>query len=270
MFNYLKADLYRIFRKQTNYLFYGILAALFIVLVIAASGTIWNLFGELDAELSPVYFELGILALNVGSYMVIGAQSYYTVYLEDFSINNLPNIFTTGLRKHEYLLSKILAQAIYLIVVFAFLILLYIGGYLFFQINVANPGFASTDLLAFLESIVIVYFSILAFSMITHMVGIFLQRSDFSLVLFFILVNGLIVQMFNLLTNINGFEFLETVNEYALSTISGNAITEITSLMQQGSLIGSLFVETILISLAYLIGSFIITWIILKQVEIKE
>jgi len=270
MFNYLKADLYRVFRKRNNYLFYGVLAAIFIALVVASSGTIWNLFGELDAELSPVYFELGMIAVSVGGYMVIGAQSYYTVYLEDFSINNLPNIFTTGLRKHEYLLSKVLTQAIYLIGVFTFLMLLYIGGYLFFQINVANPGFVSTDLLAFLEGIIVVYFSILAFSMMTHMMGIFFQRSDFSLVLFFILVNGLIVQIFNLLTNINGFGFLETVNEYALSTISGNAITEITSLMQQGALMSDLFVETILISLAYLIGSFIITWIILKQVEIKE
>jgi len=272
MFNYIKADLYRIANKRSNYFFYLTLAGLFAVLLVVFYGPAGAYFNSSYSmnTLSSVYYELGIFGVMLGGSMVIGAQSYHTVYLDDFSTNNLSNIFTAGLKKYEYLLSKIIVQAVHLFVVLVLAAALFVGGYFILQTTVDNPGFKQVDLITFLQSVVVLYVSLLAFSMIAHIAGVIMQRSDISIVLFFILVNGLLAQIVGMLSNINGLEFLGTVEEYSLSTVQTSAMQGGILSILEGSIGTEGMYQAIYISLAYLLVSFLINWVLFTRVEIKE
>jgi len=265
MFNYIKADLYRLFHKRSNYLYYAVLISLFMLILIFA----YNQVVEMP---SWIYFPVGVGGVATGGSMLIGAQAYYTVYLEDFSVKKLPNLFTTGLRKYEYIMAKIVVQGLYLFIVTALTSLLYIAGFFILQTKVDTPlvGFDMTYIWAFLQSMVIMYLGTLAYSVISQLVGFLFQRSDISLIFFFILVNGLITQSLTAMTNLSALSFLENVVDFSLTEALNTSFTEVVNLMGAGSVMTTGFYEIIFVELAYLVIFSILAWLLLRQVEIKE
>jgi len=265
MFNYIKADLYRLFRKRSNYLYYAVLIGLFMLILLFT----YNHVVEMP---SWIYFPVGVGGVATGGSMLIGAQAYYTVYLEDFSVKKLPDLFTTGLRKYEYILAKVIVQAIYLFIVIALTSLLYIAGFFILQTKVDTPlvGFDMAYIWAFLQAIVIMYFGTLAYSMISQLVGFLFQRSDIPLIFFFILVNGLITQTLTAMTNLSALSFLENVVDFSLTEALNTSFTEVVNVMGAGSVMTTGFYEIIFVGFTYMVVFTILSWLLLRQVEIKE
>ncbi|MEL5940606.1 hypothetical protein WN865_13890, partial [Tetragenococcus halophilus] len=69
MFNYIKADLYRIFHKRSNQLYWLILAGLFLTFVIFGS-TNAN-FADNKSELTEMYFSVAVMPLSFLGPLVI-------------------------------------------------------------------------------------------------------------------------------------------------------------------------------------------------------
>src|SRR5699024_11961511 len=99
-----------------------VLAALFVIIaVLSATSYQGNL-----TELTVIYYELAGSGLLVAGMLLVCPQFYYAVYLDELSNKNFIRIFSSGLRKSEYILAKIMVSVIYILTVFFFFKIIYI------------------------------------------------------------------------------------------------------------------------------------------------
>lgn len=221
MANYLKAELYRLVRNKGNYKFYLIIlliATLLLALVVAPGE---NVEVSVSASeeiqgISSFYFQGGAILIHLAGMLVIGGQSFYTVYLDDYSNHTLATTHATGLSKTNFIIAKFIAQAIYTFVVFTLMALLFISGIFLYDIFVQPVVIEMMDIALFAQVAFIGYVLTLAFSQIVHAISLFFQRSDFSLITFAIFITGISVSIVKALSNIKVLEFLRPVSKFFL------------------------------------------------------
>ncbi|GBD65745.1 hypothetical protein [Tetragenococcus halophilus] len=219
MFNYIKADLYRIFHKRSNQLYWLILAALFLTFVIFGSGN--ANFADNTSELTEMYFSVAVMPLSFLGPLVISPQFYYAVYLDELNNKGFVRLFSSGLRKSEYIVAKIISSLVYMLAVFLFLAIAYLGGFAILALlNNGAPFFTMSQIEVLLSLVAYLALFTIAFSSLTNIITLKWQGGNIPLFLFFIISNGIIG---NLIRWVNHARILRNFNfsPYLLSTNTG-------------------------------------------------
>ncbi|HLQ40107.1 MAG TPA: hypothetical protein VK118_04010 [Tetragenococcus sp.] len=284
MFNYIRADLYRILHKRSNLVYWIVLAALFVIIaVLSATSYQGNL-----TELTVIYYELAGSGLLVAGMLLVCPQFYYAVYLDELSNKNFIRIFSSGLRKSEYILAKIMVSVIYMLTVFVFLTIIYMLTFLIIMLfNHGVPFLSFAQITQLLAVVGYLMLFTLAFSALTNVISLKLQNSNISLSLFFITSLGLassLVGLVNRLPLINRID----LDPYLLSTNMDTLLARLTETMSiagksgnsskggfaaafsisQG--IGTINAKPFIIIGSYLIVSTLLSFLVLQHSDIKE
>lgn len=268
MLQYIKADLYRLRNKTSNYIFWGIIYALFIASAVAFATS------NSSIGLTERYFTTVIISLSGFGILLIGGHCYYTVFLDDVSSKNYPNLFSTGITKIQFVSAKIVTFIIQLIGVFLTSGVVFFGFYGMLALFVDSVGFDLDLFYLLLNTAMTVFLGSLGYAAIGSLVVFWKQNSTLSTMVIFFLMTGMFNQIINLLAMIEQLSFLETVAEYTLSSYINNT-SQLVMQISMTELPGSftfmeMFGETWLASIVYLLVGLIISVIILRKVEIKE
>ena len=278
MFNYIKADLYRIFHKRSNQLYWLILAVLFLTFVIFGSSNV-N-FADNKSELTEMYFSVAVIPLSLFGPFIISPQFYYAVYLDEMNDKGLIRLFSSGLRKGEYIVAKIISSLVYMFAVFFFLAIAYLGGFAILALlNNGAPFFTISQINLLLSLVAYLGLSTVAFSLLTNLLALKMQSGNVPLLLFFVISNGLIA---NLIGWINRLPILRNfdLNPYLLSTNTGKIQSALMNstfsssqpLNAQKSLdmLDSIGAQPFIIIGIYIILTTIISFFILKHSDVKD
>ncbi len=284
MFNYIKADLYRIFHKRSNQLYWLILAALFLIFVIFGSGN--ANFLDNKSELTEMYFSVAVMPLALFGSFIIAPQFYYAVYLDELNSKGFVRLFSSGLRKSEYIVAKIISSLIYMLVVFVFLAIAYLGGFAILALlNNGIPFFTMSQIGVLLSLVAYLALFTIAFSSLTNIITLKWQGGNIPLFLFFIISNGIIG---NLIRWVNHARILRNfdLSPYLLSTNTGKlqeALRNGIFYGQQGQpanrppsaqaalkTIDSIGAQPFVIIGIYIIVTTVISFFILKHSDVKD
>lgn len=262
MFNYIKADLYRLFHKKSNYIFYGIVFALFIAVVIIARTNV-----EEGMDFAEGYLQLGIILLTQFFPLVFGLQAYITVFTNDLSANTYQNIFTNGLSKIEFVIGKTITMMIYLLTTFLTGAVVYSIIYgILLMIEGGSIEFESFQHLA--VSAVTIYLGMLAYAALANILAYATQNSTISVITMGALISAIVLTIFGIVSLFTDkIEFLE---EYTLSYHMNEATNGMMPTILGGEASYSPSFQTWGVALIYLVVASIIGIFILKKVEIKE
>ncbi|KFN93159.1 ABC transporter permease [Tetragenococcus muriaticus] len=284
MFNYIKADLYRIFHKRSNQFYWLILASLFLIFVTFSSAN--ANFADNKSELTEMYFSLAVMSLALFGSLIISPQFYYAVYLDELNSKGFVRLFSSGLCKSEYIVAKIFSSLVYMIVVFAFLALVYVGGFgILALLNNGAPFFTINQVGLLFSLVAYLGLFTIAFSSLTNLIALKWQSGNIPLFLFFIISNGFIanlIRWLNQLPMIRNFD----VSPYLLSTNTGtlqDALMNGTFYGQQGQLgnqppsaqealrtVDSIGFQPFVIIGMYIVVTTVISLFILKHSDIKD
>ncbi|MDN6599309.1 MAG: hypothetical protein L0L13_08680 [Tetragenococcus koreensis] len=278
MFNYIKADLYRIFHKRSNQLYWLILAVLFLVFTILGSSN--ASFVDHKSELTEMYFSTAVIPLSLFGPFIISPQFYYAVYLDELNSNGFVRLFSSGLRKSEYIAAKIISSLVYMLAVFLFLAIAYLGGFAILALlNNGAPFFTMSQINLLLSLVAYLGLATLAFSLLTNLLALKMQSGNVPLLLFFVISNGLIA---NLIGWINRLPILRNfdLKPYLLSTNTG----KIQSALMNGTfsssqspnaqkslnMLDSIGLQPFVIIGIYIIVTTVISFFILKHSDVKD
>lgn len=262
MFNYIKADLYRLFHKKSNFVFYGVVFALFIAVVIIARTSV-----EGTTPFAKGYLQLGIILLTQFFPLVFGIQAYVAVYTNDLSANTYQNIFTNGLSKVEFIIGKVITMIVYLLTTFLSGAILYSIMYvILLMIEGGSFDFESFKNLAIVS--VTIFLGILGYSTVANILAYFTQNSTISVISMGVLVSGVILQIFNLISLFT--DKIEFLREYTLSYHMNEATNGMMPTILGGEASYSASFLAWGVALIYLIVASVIGVVILNKIEIKE
>jgi hypothetical protein len=262
MLNYIQADLYRLFHKKSNYIFWAVMFGLYGLMYMLASSQ------GLAGEVNGYHFGITTIILSQVGLLVIGAQTYFTVYINDLSSKNYPNVFSTGISKLEFVLAKVIVMIMYLLAVIA------AGGIVFFamyQLSLFRYGAQEFPVQMFerlVHVVITVFLAILGYSAIMNIFTFWRQSSNLSAFGLFMLLVGFVNQILQLLPRIDMLKFLERPLSYTLTTYVSEAMYLAT--FNHGYDRISFFQHAWIASALYLVGASVISVIVLSRSEIKE
>ncbi len=268
MINYIKADLFRVYHKKSNYVFWSVIVGLFILIV---SLTVSQMMGSNYevADLGRFITETVKFSLLQMGILIFGGQAYYTVYLDDLSASNYPNLFSTGISKLQFVLAKIIVLTTYLVSLFI------AGSLAFFAVAGVLTLFLGNIHLPMSEIVLIgkicamILLGALGYTALANLITFWSQKANLSTVFFFLLIISLINQMAKMISTIPGLDFLEKWLESTLSSslgeVSVNAITgaPLANLTQSIN-------HVWLTALIYVLIFSSLSVLLLQKVEIKE
>lgn len=272
MLQYIKADLFRLRHKRANYIFWASIYAIFILFTVLGFST-FDSSGEMG--FAEPYFQTGIFSLTQFGVLIIGVHSYYTVFLDDVSSKNYPNIFSTGLTKAQFMVAKMITLFIQLLVVFLASALVFFGFYGILALFANSIGFNSELLYFVFMTAITVLLAIMGYAAIGSIITFWSQNSTLSAFFIVILSTRTISQIIGLIASIDALSFLQNIQEYTLSSYISSTLNSITTRItfleeaQEMSFM-SVFGETWLVSLLYMMIASILCILLLKKIEIKE
>ena len=286
MFNYIKADLYRLFHKTSNRVYWSVLAGAFVLMMVLNGSN----FSGPSNEITEFYYSTaGMALLSLGA-IVICPQVYSTVYLDDYTSRNSVRVFSSGLGKSQYLLAKIIVTVCYMIGVLLFLTLSFLAGFgLLALLNHGLPFFDKSQIIFLISEVGFLILFTVAFSALTNVITINIQSGTVPLLLFFLFSSGMFASFIHLvmklpiLKNINVDPVLLSTNtdklQTALMNMSGLMGGQSTSVGAVNFEVGvwdvteqirSIGARPFLVIGGYLIVTTLVTWFLLNKKDIKE
>ena len=286
MFNYIKADLYRLFHKTSNRVYWSVLAGAFVLMMVLNGSN----FSGPSNEITEFYYSTaGMALLSLGAF-VICPQVYSTVYLDDYTSRNSVRVFSSGLGKSQYLLSKIISTVLYMIGVLSFLAVAFLAGFgLLALLNQGLPFFDKSQVIFLVSEVGFLILFTVVFSALTNMITINMQSGTVPLLLFFIFSSGMFASLLHLvmklpiLRNINVDPFLLSTStdklQTALMNMSGlmggqsssvGAVNFEVSVWDVSEQFRSIGARPFLVIGCYLVVTTVISWVLLKKTDIKE
>ncbi|AMC92586.1 hypothetical protein AOC36_00825 [Erysipelothrix larvae] len=246
MLQYIKAELYRLARKRSTYIYYGVLVAAFVGIML--------LLVNVD---SPTFFlELGFGLVQVVS-LFVTTQVFLAVYCDDIASKTYANTISTGLSRTALILSKVLLFVIHTVTVFIGLVLVYGGLYVYY-----GGSFEGTQLIlvqGLLKFLVCVIASSVAYATLSSIVLLQFQSSTISVALYLFFNLGFVYNILNMVRNI--IPFLDEAMQFSITE-------QIMNLMGSGPDL-SLNVQFFGIMAAYVLVSISISTFLFNKKEIS-
>ncbi|WP_208559975.1 hypothetical protein [Marinilactibacillus kalidii] len=259
MFNYIKADLYRLMHKKSNYIYYGVLFAAFVLFTIF---TMTN-FSE-GSGYSDGFLQAGIILLSQAFPLLFGIQAYSVVYLNDVSSSSYQNIFSSGLSKVEFVIGKLIVFITYMFTTFLAGAIVYLALYLF----VMSSENADFNIEAFKTLATVggsVFLGMIGYAGLANLVAYVTQNTTMSLITFGVLISNISLTALDLISLVTDkLEFLRkwTMSYYlsdSNNTLLFGSVNEVGMPFKTWGIIG-----------IYILVTAIAGIVLLRKIEIKE
>lgn len=182
MFNYVQAELYRIFSKRGMYIFFGVLLLLVVVFLVMMRNTY-----TADSVGEFVGMILAFLMLVGGGYL------FGTIYNDDLSAKTLPSLLGFGRKRAFIVIGKLIVTVIMLTGLFV------IGSAILFGLmGLLAGGITSTSFQAGLTMTVLYWLSAIGYFAISAVVVYGTQKTTLSIVTFVLMGTGFIEQLLDI------------------------------------------------------------------------
>jgi ABC-type transport system involved in multi-copper enzyme maturation permease subunit len=234
MFNYIKAEIYRIFTKKSMYIYFATLLILYILYIFIRSKVLTE--SSIFAEASQVFF---FLSLFGGGYL------FATIYNDDLNAKSLPTLIGFGMKRSVIIISKMTINVVMTLLMFfsaciAFYLIFYVIG-LKMDNNMIN------DVLELMFSYL---FRLFAYSSIASVVVYGTQKATMAMVTFILLVTMFVDQV--------------------LITFLNDALGEIfIVILIVGKLISNLSVVTVISYLVYVVVFIVLSILAFRKKELE-
>lgn len=202
MFNYIQNELTRLLKKKSSYLFY----AFFLV-----GATIILFLNEADTNATSMAF-VGMVLVSISA-MIFSTKIFYSVYGDDLTHKTLSLVFSTGLSKLKFVISKLI---VYIIALLGVYLVFGIYYYIVWMILVGQPPvIGSTPVNMLLTMTLGTILVSIGFASIASIVSYFFQNANGGGILIPLMTMGLTSQIVSLLTM--AFNWLQEPSKYLLS-----------------------------------------------------
>lgn len=247
MFNYIASELKRLLKKRSSYFFYGIFLVLFTII----------LFVNQNQSSSSSMSMMGMVLVMMSS-IIFGSKIFYSVFGDDLQHKTLSLVFSTGLSRFKYVLSKII---VFILAVLGVYLILTIYYWIIWILQVGSgPNFSHPEVMMLIESTKATLVSLIGFGSIAAMISYMFQNSNAGGILLPFMMMGLTNQILSLLTL--AFDWLKEPFNALLSSQLNNANT----LIQTGQKVPS---ELYLVAIVYVIIGIIVSTIVLTKKDIQ-
>jgi ABC-type transport system involved in multi-copper enzyme maturation permease subunit len=240
MYNYLRAETYRLLRKKSLFVFLILVIAGYLMLAFARSGGISD---------ESIVSDTNLFMLLPP---VIGGVLFAAIYTDDLSSKNLSTLVGFGLGKAKIVLVKFILMAILAAVIFGLTPVVMYLFYAFFGYVASPEIMGGIYLLAFKY-----YLMSLVFAVLSGILVYGVQRSTVAVVTFVVLSIGLVGQLLGLVVN----NFLEDSSQYLPSSIIDLLYVNLAS---QGPIVWPIFGLGI-----YIIGAIILSTVLFNKKEME-
>ncbi|WP_413526772.1 ABC transporter permease [Marinilactibacillus psychrotolerans] len=263
MFNFIQADLFRLFHKKSNYFYYGVLYALFFILAIF----LYSTFAENGENFTDGYMQMGLFLLAQTFPIFFGLQAYSTVYLNELSSNSYQNIFSSGLSKVEFVIGKFIVMVTYLCATFLSGAVAYLVPYGVMTV-IEGTTFDTTGFINLVNTSLTIFLGMIAYASLANIIAYFSQNNTIAIITFGALISTVSLTILNMVSLVTDkFEFLR---EFTLSYYIQKANNTVSlTLLEQTEKIDVPY-EAWGVALIYLFIASLIGIIILNKIEIKE
>jgi len=209
MFKLLQGELYRLLHKKSMYIYFGILAIAYAVLIYVRSG---GFTSQSVVEDAVNYFYL--LPALAGGFL------FAAVYTDDLNSKNLSVLVGYGIDKTKVVITKFILMALVSVLVFMLAVI-------FHSVMYALLGWAPSahDGLMLWAIALKYYLTTVAFAVLSGIVVYGLQRTTFAMVLYILLAFNVISGLFSMVLK----SFAPTLTAYLMSGISDRIMLAVTS-----------------------------------------
>ncbi len=250
MFNYIKAEMYRLTHKKGTYIYYGILALIFTAIVLYLNAEVKG-FGD-------TYYSIFTLIIPLVTSFFIGIHVFIGIVMNDLTAKTLPNVLSTSLSRVQFLLGKLIVAFVSIVLVHLVFGFLFIGLGIFVQGGV--DGQAGTDIVTAIEVAGVNILGVVGFMLLASIVAYFFQKSSLALVAYIVLSLGIID---GILSQARGLsKYILYVYDHLLGTYLNTA--------SSSALKGALEVNQVVPLVIYLAVATIVAILVLTRIEIKE
>jgi ABC-type transport system involved in multi-copper enzyme maturation permease subunit len=183
MFNYLRAEIYRLLRKKSLYLFLAIVAVGYLAIAFARSG---------DLGADSIMKDANVLFMLLPP--VIGGALFAAIYTDDLSSKNLSTLVGFGLAKAKIVVAKSILGLLFAALIFG---LVPLFMYLFY----AALGWpTSGETMIGIYQLLLKHFLLaVTFMSISGIVAYGVQRSTVAIVTYVVLGMGMVGQLLTML-----------------------------------------------------------------------
>lgn len=205
MLRHIQSELYRITHKKSFYIFLAGAIGLFSFIFMMGTN-------EAGRPTHDVMVMMASMLLPM-SVAIFGTNIFYHVFADDLSHKSLPLIFSTGLSRLQYVLSKFIVFILVSLGVYAILGLYFIG---IWQIGVGSLPALNSDYAIIIKNIALACFiSLIGFGSLAATFSYFLQNGNVGGILMPIMTIGLTFQIAKLLLLV--FSWFEKPMQFMLS-----------------------------------------------------
>jgi len=235
MLKLMHGEIYRMLRKKSIYVYFGALAAGYLILAFIRSGGFKEESAVSDA-----------LSLFILLPALVGGFLFAAIYTDDLNSKNLITLVGYGVNKSAIILSKFVIMALSGIVIFGLVPLYHLAVYAL--LGRAAPADAAAMIFAISLKHLL---TSLAYAALSGIVVYGLQRATFAIVSYLLLAFGVIGSLVSVALNM----FAPDLTEYLMQGISNRLLTGV---LVGGSLTSPVieYIIYILVSLALSAAAF--------------
>ncbi|GHU09858.1 hypothetical protein FACS189431_8520 [Alphaproteobacteria bacterium] len=246
MLNYLRAEIYRVLHKKSLFIYFGIIALLYI-------GFAFMRLSDADdhsvaSDASQFFFLLPA---------VIGGYLFAALFNDDLNSKNLTTLIGFGMSKAKIVLSKLVLTLLFGAVIFGIAPLFMDAVYAIF----GHPASAQAMSAAYTEALVKLL-AMFAYTAISAIVVYGLQRPTFAIVVYLLLSLGVVSQLLGLILS---WDMIASL----LPGLSEHLITGITTKIQLGLLVDSPIVMPIVEYGIYIMAATVLSVVAFNKKELE-
>jgi len=168
--NYIRGEFYRLLRKKSMYMYFGLVAVLYFLLAFMRSNTFTEETIVLDAQMFSRFFPV-----------LLGGFLFTAIYTDDLNSKNLISLVGFGLSKMKIVVSKLILTALFSLIIFGFILLLHLAIFRLLGWSVTADALTTIS-----ASFVKYLLATIAYSVLSGIVVYGLQRTTFAVVLYIV------------------------------------------------------------------------------------
>jgi len=213
MFSLIRSEIYRLLRKKSLYIYFGVLAVGYFVLVLIRSSGLRE-----SSIVSDALILFALLPALAGGFL------FAAIYTDDLNSKNLISLVGFGVPKATIIIAKFLLMTLFGIIIFGLVPLYHCAVYAAFG-QKATSDMVAMIFAASLERLL----AVLAFGVLSGVVVYGLQRATFAIVSYLLLAFGVIGSLLSLALDSFAPDLVEHLisgitNRIFVGMISGGSI----------------------------------------------
>ena len=232
MFNYLKAEMYRILKKRSFYII------------------------NTGENITENVLMATVTMLNIGA-IVVGIYIFTTVYNDDFNSKSMQAIIGYGIKRSKLVIYKITTTLLLSVVIYALLSIIF-----FINLKLLNVSLSIEELKVIMSVVAGGITKILIIAAIGGVFSFFYQKGIPGTIVFVLVISGVVDMFLNIAM---GSRFVVDLIGDRTDLILGNAIGDFQNIIATGDM----NITALIAVVVYFLGAILITIFTFKNRELE-